>query len=108
MEDRRHSPRIPLDAPCLLTLLVNYEEERPAMAVDVSRGGVQLALSAGSGFSELTPGVPVTLKNVPAPLDRLLEGVHGKIAWVGLRCCGVKLNKDLPIAPADITDLARL
>lgn len=108
MDDRRNSPRIPLDAPCLLTLLVNYEEEYPAMAVDVSRGGVQLALSPTPGLPEVAPGMPVTIKNAPAPLDALLEGVHGKIAWVGVRCCGIRLNKELPIDSADITDLARL
>ncbi|SBW00077.1 putative PilZ domain protein [uncultured delta proteobacterium] len=108
MDDRRNSPRIPLDAPCLLTLLVNYEEEHHAMVVDVSRGGVQLALSPGPGLSEVAPGMPVTLQNVPAPLNALLEGIHGKVAWVGVRCCGVKLNKELAIDSADITDLSRL
>ena len=106
--DRRHSPRIPLDAPCLLTLIVNYEDELQAMAVDVSRGGIQLALPPGPYAKELEPGMPVTLRGVPEPLDRILEGVHGKVAWVGIRCCGVKLNKDLTIAPEEITDFARL
>ena len=108
MEERRHAPRIPLDAPCLLVMLVNYEEEHSAMVVDVSQGGVQLALSPAPGLSEITPGMPVTLQNVPAPLDNLLEGVHGKIAWVGARCCGVKLNKDLPIDPSCANDFIRL
>lgn len=108
MDDRRHSPRIPLDAPCLLTLLVNYEEEHAAMVVDVSRGGVQLALSSAPGLPSVTQGAPVTLKDLPEPLRGLLEGVHGKVAWVGARCCGVRLNKELPIGAADMADLARL
>lgn len=106
--DRRIAPRIPLDAPCLLTLLVNYEEKHAAMAVDVSQGGVQLALSPNPALTELAPGMPVTLQDVPAPFDELLEGTHGKIAWVGTRCCGVRLNKELHVNPSDITDLARL
>ncbi len=106
--ERRNSPRIPLDTPCLLTLLVNFEDERPAMAVDVSRGGVQLALSPSPQQAAITPGLPVTLKDVPGPLRDLLEGTHGKIAWVGVRCCGIRLNKDLQINPSEVTDLARL
>ena len=108
MDDRRTAPRIPLDAPCLLTLTVDYEEETFAMVVDVSRGGIQLALPPGSKPVQLTIGQPVTLKDVSAPLDLLLEDAHGKIAWIGANCCGVKLNKELPIAQADVVDLARL
>lgn len=106
--ERRTSPRIPLDTPCLLTLVVNYSYKHQAMAMDVSPGGVQLALSPGMGEDAIAPGLPVTLEGVPAPLDRLLEGAHGKIAWVGLRCCGVRLNKPLPIGASDVADIARL
>ena len=106
--DRRNSPRIPLDAPCLITMLVNYADSYPAMAIDVSQGGVQLALSPGVALDALVPGLPVTLKDVPPPLDHLINEVHGKIAWVGVRCCGVRLNKPLPIDVNDINDLARL
>lgn len=108
MMDRRVATRVPLDTPCLLTLLVNYETELAAMAVDVSQGGVQLALSPCPNQVTLEIGTPITLKDVPDPLKHLLEGAHGKIAWLGLRCCGVKLNKELPIDPTDITDLARI
>ena len=106
--ERRQAPRIPMDTPCLLTLILNYEVEHRAMAVDVSQGGVQLALSPGSGQEEIAPGMPVTLKDVSAPLSGVLEGAHGKIAWVGVRCCGVRLNRELPVNPADEADFARL
>ena len=106
--DRRKSPRIPLDAPCLLTLTLNYEEKYQAMVVDVSPGGVQLALSPGFPHDTLETGIPVTLSEVPVPLGSILEGAHGKIAWVGVRCCGVRLNKDLPAHLLDATELARL
>lgn len=106
--ERRLSPRIPLDAPCLLALEINYSDTISAMAVDVSQGGVQLALSPGVSESKLEAGLPVTLRGVPEPLAHLLDGAHGKIAWVGIRCCGIKLNKPLPLDVADATDLARL
>lgn len=106
--DRRIAPRIPLDTPCLLTLLVNYEEKHVAMVVDVSPGGVQLALSSTPALTELAPGMPATLQDVPFPFDDLLEGTHGKIAWVGIHCCGVRFNKELRANPLEITDLARL
>ena len=108
MDDRRNSPRIPLDAPCLLTLFVSDKEEYPAMVVDVSRGGVQLALPPKSTVENLELGAQVMLKDVSAPLDGLLEKTEAELAWLGMSCCGVKLNKELPIALADVTDLARL
>ena len=92
----------------LLTLVVNYSESYSAMAVDVSQGGVQLALSPGVSEDHITPGCPVTIKDVPGSLAHLLDGVHGKIAWVGVRCCGVRLNKPLPLDLSDTTDLAKL
>ncbi len=106
--ERRQSPRIPVDIPCLLTMVLNYENEYQAMAVSVSLGGVQLALSPGPDQVEIAPGMPVTLKNVSAPLSDLLEGAHGKIAWAGIRCCGIRLNRELPVNPADMADLARI
>lgn len=106
--DRRDSPRIPLDTPCLLTLILNYEAKHQAMLVDVAPGGVQLALSPGLPPDALAAGTPVTLSEVPAPLGAFLDGAHGKIAWVGVRCCGVRLNKELPAHLLDMTELARL
>ena len=106
--ERRQTPRIPLDAPCLLTLEANYTETLSAMAIDVSQGGVQLALSPGATDTPLEVGLPVTLRNVPEPLTHLLDGTHGKVAWIGVRCCGIKLNRPLPLDIADATDLARL
>ena len=106
--ERRQSPRIPVDTPCLLTMVLDDKSEHPVMAVDVSQRGVQLALSPGSAQTVIELGMPVTLKDVPAPLDDLLERAHGKIAWVGVRCCGIRLNKELPINPADMVDFARL
>ncbi|CAK7057635.1 MAG: hypothetical protein DELT_01306 [Desulfovibrio sp.] len=106
--ERRKSARIPLDIPCLLTLILNYEEKYQAMVVDVSPGGVQLGLSPGFPHDTLETGVPVTLSEVPAPLAGLLDGAHGKIAWVGVRCCGIRLNKDLPAHLLDAVELARL
>lgn len=106
--DRRFSPRIPLDTPCLLTLIVNYSGTYRAMAVDVSQGGVQLALAPGAGEKGLEAGLPVTLQGVTPPMDRLLDGAHGKIAWVGVRCCGIRLNKPLLLESSDVLDLARL
>ena len=89
-------------------MVLNYEDKQPAMVVDVSEGGIQIALSPVTSEGEVVPGTPVTLQDVPAPLGQFLEGVHGKVAWVGIRCCGVRLNKALPITPADISDISRL
>lgn len=106
--DRRASPRIPLDIPCLVALVVNYTTQCPVMIVDISRGGVQLALSPGMSGDDIAVGVPVTLRDVPGPLNDLLEGISGKIAWIGVRCCGVRLDKELSIDASDVTDMARL
>lgn len=106
--ERRQSARIPLDTPCLVTLVVNYEDRQTVMVVDASEGGVQIALSPGASHDAVLPGAPVTFQDVPAPLGRYLEGTHGKVAWVGVRCCGVRLNKPLAISQADIADISRL
>jgi hypothetical protein len=78
------------------------------MVVDVSLGGVQLALPPNSSVEKMELGSPIALKKVSPPLDQLLENVQGDLAWLGTRCCGIKLNEELPIAASDITDLARL
>ena len=104
-EFRRAAPRIPLDVPCFLSLVVNRAERLQAMAVDVCRNGVRLALPPGGNEECILSGAAVELENVSAPLDRILEGVNGQIAWVGERCCGIKLEKELPV---DVSDLARL
>lgn len=106
--ERRQSARIPLDTPCLVTLVTNYEDKQTVMVVDASEGGVQIALSPGASHGAIVPGVPVTFQGVPAPLDRHLEGAHGKVAWAGVRCCGVRLNRPLAISQADIADISRL
>jgi hypothetical protein len=108
MEDRRFSPRIPLDTPCFLTMIVNGEEEFSAMLVDVGQGGMQLALPPASGVPDIKPGASVVLQTVCAPLDSLLEGVCGNVAWVGERCCGVKLLQELAADTATLTNISRL
>ena len=106
--ERRTAPRIPLDTPCFLALVINAAGRLQAMAIDVSLGGVQLALSPGAGNEKIISGAPVTLENASAPLDKILGGASGKIAWVGQRCCGVRLDRDLSIDASEVSDLARL
>ena len=105
--DRRDSQRIPLDMPCLLTLDIVGNGTLVVMAVDVSAGGAQIAFPPGSGEGPVTAGQTVVLRDAPPPFT-LLEGATGKIAWVGMRSCGVRLDVPLALDTTELTSLARL
>ena len=106
--ERRDNQRIPLDMPCLLTLMVNGSGAYSAMAVDVSAGGVQIALSPGTSEDAVAVGGNVVLRDALPPFASMLDGATGTIAWVGRRCCGVRLDKSLELAPSELANLAKL
>lgn len=106
--ERRKAPRIPLDAPCLLTLFLASGEKYPAMVVDVSSGGVQFALSPGLSTDAFAVGEAVVMAEVSAPLGGILENARGTVAWVGKRCCGVRLDAELPAYLLSSVELVRL
>ena len=105
--DRRDTQRIPLDMPCLLTLVIVGSGAYAAMAVDLSPGGVQVAFPPGSGEYAAILGQKVVLRDAPQPFTTLLDGATGKIAWVGMRSCGVRLDRQIPLAPGELASLVR-
>ena len=107
MDDRRTSLRIPLDVPCLLTLVLDGER-CPAMLIDISAGGVHLALSPGPGGDKLLVHTTTVFKDVPGGLGSVLEGRTGLVAWVADRHCGIRLDDAISLSVDEIMALAPL
>ena len=99
--DRRSSPRIPLDAPFLLTLEIVSGSSIPVMLTDISMHGMQLTLPPDAGVLYCAIDSPVIMKNFPEKLAPFLEGLTGTIAWQTEQQCGIRLDQPLP-HPADV------
>ena len=105
--DRRISPRIPLDVPCLLTLVLEGAP-CPAMLVDISAGGVHLVLSPGDEAVPLVVHAKGTLTDVPGGLGEVLENSTGHVAWVSARHCGIRLDKQIDMPAEQLIELTPL
>jgi len=101
--DRRQALRVPLDTPCLLTMMTDDGQGYATLLTDISTGGVQLAVTPGKSLKMLA-NAQIALRELPEGL-RILEGCRGKIVWTTDRYCGVRL--DAPLA-ATIDELALL
>ncbi len=106
--ERRTSTRIPLDAPCLLTLIVEDTASYPAMLTDISRGGAQLALPPNITDGAVNVHARVRLSGVSGQISSWLEGASGHIVWVAHRHCGLRLDLDLPITDNDMARIFQL
>ncbi len=100
--DRRTGTRIPLDAPCLLTLVVDHTTAYPAMVTDISRGGLQVALPPDVADGALIVQAHALLRDISEPALALLEGAEGRIAWIAHRHCGLRLEIELPLNDDEI------
>lgn len=89
-------------------MVLDGKEDYAVMVVDISVGGLQLALPPGLEDDTVTVGRKVMLQDVPEPFTRLLDGKAGVVAWVGVRCCGVRLERSLAFDASLLTELARL
>jgi hypothetical protein len=106
--DRRASPRIPLDVPFLLTLVVDKNLPVPVMLTDISMHGMQLTLPPGSSSLSCSVQAIVYLKDFPEELARFLDGITGSIAWLTEQQCGVRLDSPLPHPAEVIAGFAQL
>ncbi len=105
--ERRNSPRIPLDVPCLLTLVLEGKA-CPAMLIDISAGGVHLALSPGPGGDALRVHAKASLADVPGKIGPVLNNREGAVAWVAERHCGIRLDEALPFSVDELMEMTPL
>ena len=106
--ERRTCPRIPLDVPCLLNLVIENAAVYPAMLTDISRGGLQLALPPEVIPTVLAMHASIALQDVSDPANELLEGATGRIAWVAHRHCGIRLDTELTLSDDNMMHIFRL
>lgn len=106
--ERRTSPRIPLDAPCLLTLVIEKTTAYPVMLTDISRGGMQLALPPDVADDAVSVNAEAALRDAPAPARDLLEGARGRVAWIARRYCGLRLDRELPATEQELARIFHL
>lgn len=94
--ERRTSPRIPVDAPFLLTLEMASGVTVPVMLTDISMHGMQLTLPPGAGVLHCAVNSPVHMKDFPHGLASFLDGITGTVAWLTERQCGIRLDRPFP------------
>ena len=99
--ERRASPRIPLDVPFLLTLILDGGTSVPVMLTDISMHGMQLTLPPGGAAFDCSVNTAVSLKDFPDTLAEFLDGITGCVAWLTEHQCGVRLDAPLP-RPAEV------
>ena len=97
--ERRSFPRVPLDMPVFIRMRLPTGGEQKVLLVDISCGGMQVALSAQVNKHADLLGTPVLLFGLPAPLDTGTTGKGGSITWVSPQRCGIRFDE--PVAPAE-------
>lgn len=99
--ERRLFPRVPLDIPVFIRMRLKTGEEQKVLLVDVSCGGMQIALPAhGEGGSALL-GKAVDLLDLPAALDAAPAGKGGSVTWVSPQRCGIRFDEPISLAEGD-------
>ncbi len=93
--ERRTTPRIPLDMPYVLTLVIEGGQSLPVMLTDISIGGMKLTLPPAATGTELINNTRVSVKDFPPQVARELDGSTGTIVWVVRNQCGIHLDKPI-------------
>jgi hypothetical protein len=97
-EERRAHPRVPLDAPFFVTLLVEESKKTSALLVDCGKGGLQLALSPAESALANLLSASVLILGLPRQLDGLGEGLSGSVSWISAERCGVSFTSPLSVS----------
>ncbi len=104
--ERRNHPRAQLDTPYFAELALEGGGHITVMLVDVSRGGLQLAISLGNLEPGELLGLNVTLRNLPKVLDPEGGGISGKITWLAPQRCGVRFTELLMLPDEQLASIA--
>jgi len=101
--ERRVHLRVPLDAPCFVTLRRDDGLEVPTLLVDFGRGGIQAALPPSSSENFRTwLSHQVDVVGLPGPLYCDGSGYPGVISWVSAERCGVRFSQPLSLADEEL------
>jgi len=106
--ERRIFPRVPLDAPCFVTLRRDDGVEVPALMVDFGRGGIQAALSPGTSENFCAwLSHQVAVLGLPEPLQCDGAGYKGIVNWVSAERCGVLFQPPLSVSDEELDTIIR-
>ncbi|MDR2162058.1 MAG: PilZ domain-containing protein [Desulfovibrio sp.] len=103
--ERRQFARVPLDAPCLITLRITDWGPETTLLADISLGGLQASFTPGReinwetllGRSVVVDSLPISLLTSPAG-----ENLRGSVSWISPRRCGVRFEQPLPLSETDL------
>ena len=101
--ERRIYQRVPLDAPCFVTLRRDDGVEVPAMMVDFGCGGIQAVLSPGSSesFRDWLNHL-VAVIGLPEFAHYDGSNYQGDITWVSAERCGVRFHPPLTVSEEEL------
>ena len=107
--ERRIFLRVPLDAPCFVTLRRDDGVEVPALMVDFGRGGIQVALSPGASENfHAWLSHQLAVVGLPEPLQCDGSGYKGTVSWVSAERCGVRFLPPLPVSDEELETIIEL
>lgn len=104
--ERRIGPRVPLDPPVFVAILLESGESCTAQLVNCSRYGLQLAFPPGEDIASSLLKQRMTIMGLPEKLNVDPEGCPGEIIWVSPHRCGVRLDTPLNVTEELLLTLA--
>lgn len=104
-QDRRSSPRVPLDAPYFVTISLGKENDAPALLLDLSLGGAQLAFSPAAFKVTGWLGQQVRIRGLPGNIDTGALGLPGTLSWISEERCGLRFDTPLPLSEEALEDI---
>ena len=105
MSERRTFARIPIDVPIFCEIVFPGQNSFLALLKDISRGGVQVALSPGSTTEDLALGQPARVIGLPAKIGIDPGGVPAIVSWLSPERVGLRFTEPLPVSESDLDSI---
>lgn len=102
-DERRSSPRVPLDSPIFITLRINEATECPCLVKDFSLGGAMIALPPGKGGT-VAEGDHVSITELSQKQCSPMQNIHGLVQWVKGEHFGVSFTSPMTISQEELKD----
>ena len=100
--DRRTFARIPIDVPIFCEIAFPGQSPIATLLKDISRGGVQVALSPGSTTEDMTLGQQAVVIGLPAKIGIDPGGVASIVSWLSPERVGLRFNDPLPVSEEEL------